>query len=159
MTAALAVSAPAGAEAQAPRIVGSPLATIGRYPDSGRPFFLAYVRLTQPVPRNSSGVLLGAMSLNGLGPDEPPAESSASSFGFGSLTRHAGRYCYTQGFVGFGYDQYPKSLRRAKIDDRVRVEVWVTGLPKPLVGSTRLRTRLKVTEQAAARRLGCLGSQ
>jgi len=157
MIAGVALSAPAAGGATAPKIIGSPLATIGRYPDSGRPFFYSYVRLTRPVPRKSNGVLLGAMRLNGLGAKEAPSRTTFSSFGFTSIATRGRRYCYEQGFGSFGYDQYPPSLRRAKIGDLVRVEVLVAGTAKPLVGRTRLRPRLELTEEVAARRLGCLG--
>jgi len=137
-------------------IIGSPLASIGRY-DSGKPVFTSYVRLSGPVPRKSSGTLLGAMRLNGLGRQQAPSDDTTSSFGFRKLATRGRRYCYAQSFAVFGFDEYPRSLRAAKSGDRARVEVLVAGQAKRLVGSTHLRPSRSLTEEAAIRRLGCMG--
>lgn len=153
----LSLGVPSPAVAAEARLIGSPLASFARYPESGHPVFQTYVQLTRRIPRKPSGSLLGAMRLNGLGLETPPSADSYSSFGFRAVTERRGRYCYAQSFAVFGYNEYPPSLQQAKIGDKVRVEVLIHGRTKPLAGSTRLRGSRSLTEDVAARRLGCYG--
>ncbi len=135
-------------------LVGQPVAAIGRY--HGTPFFETYARTNRPIPRKRSGTLLGAMRLDGLGVETTPDASTFSSFGFRSIATRGKRYCYAQSFAE-AFEQYPITLQRARVGQRVQVEVLISAVATPLVARTTLRPRFDLTEEQAARKLGCLG--
>lgn len=150
------VALPASASAADTRLIGQPLASIGR-DDNGAPFFVTYARTSRPVARKASGTLLGAMRLDGLGAPAVPDQSAVSSNGFRAIATRGKRYCYAQSFSVFGLEEYPASLRKSRVGQRVRVEFLMAGVSEPLTARTTLRTRADLTERRAIRKLGCLG--